>query len=274
MITQNLHTHSLWDDGQNTTDEMVRAAIAAGLTSVGFSGHSPLPFENDWVIPAGQLAGYRADVARLREAYAGKIEVFWGLEWDMLSETPLEGYDYVIGSIHYIPTGGPAVNVDNSPEETGRYLRKCFGGDADAAAKAYFKQYCALAGEEKVDIVGHFDLITKFDEQRHFFHPDSPAYKAAALEALEALAKADKIFEINTGAISRGFRTTPYPSRELLQALRRLGGRITIGSDAHSAAGIVCAFDAAERLALDCGFREIWRFDGKAFVPAGIGGLK
>ncbi len=86
--------------------------------------------------------------------------------------------------------------------------------------------------------------------------------------------KANKIFEINTGAISRGFRTTPYPSRELLETIAKMGGRITITSDAHSTSGIVCSFDLAEQLALDCGFREIWVFDGKTFAPAGIGEAK
>mgnify|MGYP001183478611 CR=1 FL=1 len=274
MITQNLHTHSVRDDGRNKLEDMVRAAISAGLTSVGFSGHSPLPFPNDWTIPAEYLADYRAEVQRLKKAYAGQIDVYCGLEWDLLSEMPSAEYDYIIGSIHHIPIAGSVINVDHSPEATWRYLGEQFGGNADAAAKMYFAQYAVLAAIEKVDIIGHFDLITKFDEQYHFFLTDSPVYRSAAMEALETLVKADKIFEINTGAISRGCRTTPYPSRELIEAVHMLGGRITISSDAHSADAIVCAFDQAERLALDCGFREIWEFDGKTFVPAGIGEAK
>ena len=36
---QNLHTHTVFGDGQNTAEEMVRAAIAAGCGSLGFSEH-------------------------------------------------------------------------------------------------------------------------------------------------------------------------------------------------------------------------------------------
>lgn len=274
MITQNLHTHSVRDDGRNRLEDMVRAAISADLTSVGFSGHSPLPFANDWTIPAEHLADYRAEVRRLKDAYAGRIDVYCGLEWDLLSETPSDDYDYIIGSIHHIPIEGMVINVDHSADATWRYLGECFGGNTDAAAKVYFAQYAVLAAMEQVDIIGHFDIITKFDEQYHFFRTDSAQYRAAALEAVETLVKAGKVFEINTGAISRGFRTTPYPSDELLRAINRLGGRITITSDAHSTTGIVCSFDQAEQLALECGFREIWEFDGKTFVPTGIGEAK
>ena len=37
---QNLHTHTTFCDGQSTPGELVRAALAAGLTALGFSGHS------------------------------------------------------------------------------------------------------------------------------------------------------------------------------------------------------------------------------------------
>ena len=266
MILQNLHTHSVWDDGRDTLEDMVRAAIATGLTSVGFSGHGPLPFPNGWAIPQERLAGYRAEVLRLKKAYAGQIDVYCGLEWDLLCAPPPEEFDYIIGSIHHIPMADSIVNVDCSPEETKRYLKTYFGGDPDAAAQAYFAQYAALAAVEAVDIVGHFDLITKFDEQCGFFNADSPAYRAAAAGALKTLVDADKIFEINTGAISRGFRTTPYPSAELLRIIRSLGGRVTITSDAHSTSGVACSFHEAEQLARDCGFRELWRLDEAKFV--------
>lgn len=271
MITQDLHTHSVRDDGQNKLEDMVRAAISAGLTSIGFSGHSPLLTPNDWTIPAKFLADYRAEAKRLKKAYAGKIDVYCGLEWDLMSELPADDYDYVIGSIHHIPLEGIVINVDNSPEATARYLGEEFGGNADVAAKMYFAQYALLAAIRQVDIVGHFDLITKFDEQYGFFNPDSPAYRAAALEALETLVSAGKIFEINTGAISRGYRTTPYPSRALLKAIQSFGGKITITSDAHCEKNVAYGFDEAERLALECGFREIMRLEGDVFVPTGIG---
>jgi len=273
MITQNLHTHSTFDDGQNTMEEMVRAAISAGLHSLGFSVHTPAPdgCAWEWAIAKERLPAYAQEARRLREAYRGRISVYHGAEWEMLSSIPPDGFDYVIGSIHHIVRGGEAYSVDASAYVTADCLARAFGGDADAAVEAYFAQYADLAQIEKVDIVGHFDLPTKFDEQRRFYDPDSPRFHAAALSAMDALNAAGKIFEINTGAIARGYRTAPYPSRALLLALKARGGRVAISADAHCAADVAFGFAEAEALARACGFTETWVFDGSGFVPAPLG---
>ena len=270
MIHQNLHTHSTFDDGQNTMEEMVRAAISAGLSSLGFSIHTPMPYPACWTIPSGRMADYIAEARRLRSAYQDQIAVLCGAEWDLYSAERALGFDYVIGSIHHIPGNDVLYGVDSTPEETRQYLRAF--GSADAAAEAYFRQYAALSKIEEVDIVGHIDLLTKFDEQGSFFQPDSARFLKAALEAVDVLIAAGKIFEINTGAISRGYRTTPYPSAALLGEIVRRGGRITISADAHRAQDVTCQFAESESLARACGATEIWQFNGKGFEPIPIGG--
>ena len=270
MFTQNLHTHSRFDDGQNTPEEMVLAAKKAGLTSIGFSVHTPLPFEDGWgwTITKERLPEYKAEVRRLKERYRGAIDVYCGAEWDMLSDQEFSGYDYVIGSIHHIFWKGEAYSVDAAAEHSARYLERVFRGDAETAAEAYFQQYEALAAVEEVDIVGHFDLLTKFNEQARLYDPESPRFQTAAERAMDALIARGKIFEINTGAISRGYRTTPYPSKTLLKKLHARGARITISADAHRTQDIAFGFEEAEALARDCGYREAWRFDKAGFAAA------
>ena len=46
-----------------------------------------------------------------------------------------------------------------------------------------------------------------------------------------------------------------------------MGGRVTVTADAHSAANVTFAFDAAEQAARDAGFTELWEFDGTGFIP-------
>lgn len=271
MIRQNLHTHSTFDDGQNTMEEMVRAAINAGLSSIGFSAHTPLPFSAFWTIEESRLPEYFAEARRLKRLYAGRIDVCCGAEWDMLSQVPLEEFDYVIGSAHHVPIGDELYCVDHNPEETAQYLKEFFDSDADAAAETYFAVAADLARIPQVDIVGHFDILTKFDDTHGFYRPDSPRYRAAALSAVDALVSANKIFEINTGAIARGYRKTPYPSRELLLELQKRGALVTISSDAHAAGEIAFGFAEAERLALECGFTEYWIYDSGAFAPVPLG---
>ena len=136
---QNLHAHSVFCDGKNTPEEMIRACLAAGMDSAGISIHSPLPFANGWAAKAENVAPFLAEMRRLKAAYAGRIAVYAGVEWDVLSDEKwLEPFDYAIGSAHFLPVGGdPAAypTVDDSPETTRRFLAEAFDGDSDAAAR-------------------------------------------------------------------------------------------------------------------------------------------
>lgn len=268
MFQQNLHTHSIFDDGQNTLEEMILAAKAAGLTSLGFSVHTPMPFDDGWgwTISQERLPDYQAEVQRLRERYLGEIAVYCGAEWEMLSDQEFSGYEYVIGSMHHILWEGEAYSVDAAAEHSARYLERVFRGDTETAAEAYFRQYETLAAVAEVDIVGHFDLLTKFNEQMQLYNPDSPRFQKAAEQAMDTLIAQNKIFEINTGAISRGYRTAPYPSQTLLEKLHARGARITISADAHRTQDVAFGFAEAEALACACGYREAWQFDGAQFI--------
>ena len=99
---------------------------------------------------------------------------------------------------------------------------------------------------------------------------DGHAYINAALEAVDRLAQHDVIFEINTGAMSRGYRSAPYPAAWLLSAMRERGCRICITSDSHSADTIVHAFPHAAALAEAAGFRETWVLAKDGFQPVGL----
>lgn len=270
MFRQNLHAHSTYDDGKATLRGMIEASMAAGLFSVGISVHSPLPYESGWGVYPDRLDEYITEMHALTREYTGRIDVFTGIEWDILTKTDLPRFEYVIGSVHHMPFGDPGPCVDHKAETTREIIETVYGGDADAMAEAYYAQYDAVANEPAVDIVGHIDLLTKFDEQMGFFTRQTGRYMNAALSAMEKLVGAGKIFEINTGAISRGYRTTPYPDRKLLGALREMGGRITISADAHHPSGAACAFDRAEALARDCGYTSAMVLrrmeDGARFV--------
>lgn len=258
MIKQNLHCHTTFDDGADTPEAMVNAAISAGLTSVGVSAHSPI-LGKAWCVSEENEPRFKAELRRLRERYRGQIEVYCGLEYDSRSAQRFEGYDYVIASVHALS----GTTIDNTIEEARQVIEHY--GSADAAACAYYAHCAQLADIAQADIVGHFDLLTKFDELHRLYDRGSKVYRDAAFAAMERLNVAGKIFEINTGAISRGYRSTPYPAPELLRHLNAIGGRITVSSDAHSAAAICCAFDKAEALAQSCGFTELWQFNGSGF---------
>lgn len=270
---QNLHTHTAFSDGKHTPEEMVLSAIRAGCLSLGFSDHSPMPPATDpdgWSMKAEKLPAYRAEILRLREAYAGKLDILLGLEQDIDSPPPEGAWDYLIGSVHGVWAGGCYLPVDESADAFDRAVREHFGGNCLAFARAYYRREAEAAGQTRCDVVGHLDLITKYNEGGRRFDESDPHYRAAALEALETLMERDMIFEINTGAMSRGCRTVPYPAPFLLEAIRQKGGRICITSDSHSTDTIVHAFPQAAALAEACGFREAWVLTKEGFQGADL----
>ena len=266
-MTQSLHTHSLFDDGKAAPEEMVRAAAAAGLKAFGSSLHSPIPDEG-WTCRPERVDEFKSEMRRLKNAYAEQLDVYCGVEYDLLSDRAyLQGFDYVIASVHGIPVNGAIWSMDDTRARSRRMIVLAFDGDADACAETYFRRVQTIAEIPEADVVGHFDLLTKFDEPEPLFDAGSPRYRHAALTAMEALVRAGKIFELNTGAVSRGYRTEFYPSNQLLRDLRDLGGKLTITSDSHAADTVVFGYAQAEQTARDAGFQELWQFDGRTFVP-------
>ena len=53
-LTSSTHNHTNLCDGRNTPDEMARAALEAGFTDFGFSGHSYAPFDLDYSVKSEQ----------------------------------------------------------------------------------------------------------------------------------------------------------------------------------------------------------------------------
>lgn len=254
-----VHTHSVLCDGENSLAEMAAAAYAAGLRVFGASGHSPTPIPHDEgnVLPADMTA-YREEVLRLRAAYEGRMEVLLGIEQDSCSRRPPPDWaEYWIGSVHnlYDPGTGKYHGIDWDTEKLAACREEMFGGDLAALLRRYYADVAAMAAR-KPTILGHLDLITKFNEGGALFDEEDPGYRRAALEALHAADPSATLLEINTGAMARGYRRTPYPARFLLREWRRMGGQVILSADAHSAAGIVYGYGAAAEWAGAAGFQR------------------
>ena len=234
-----VHTHSSLCDGTNSLSEMAWAAYEAGAVSFGASGHShtPAPVDEGCTLPL-DLTVYREEVLRLREEFAGRMDVLLGIELDSRSDMAFSpaDFDYWIGSVHHLYDGetGAYHSVDYTPDALVQGCRALCGGDFLTMAELYFKDVAQMAARRPT-ILGHIDLITKFNEGGRLFDTTDPRYVKAALGALDRLAERDVVFEINTGAMSRGYRTAPYPAPWLLRAMHERNLPICITSDTHSA---------------------------------------
>lgn len=232
MSINNYHTHSIYCDGKNAPEDLVREAIRLGCEELGFSGHSPLPGE-DWCMSPENAEAYRACVRALQEKYRGQLNILLGVEQDYFSVTPTEGYDYVIGSVHSICKDGEYLSVDDTVQIQIAAVEKHYGGDWYAYIEDYYELVGKVWEKTHCDIVGHFDLVTKFNEGNRLFDTAHPRYRRAALAALDRLCAHEVIFEINTGAIARGYRTEPYPESFLIEELQRRKMPLILSSDCH-----------------------------------------
>lgn len=255
MIRTNYHSHTSYCDGRNTADEMAAAAYAAGLVAWGFSGHGYTAYNEEYCMSRENTQRYIEDVRRLKGEYAGRMEIYLGVEYDAHGQRPDFPRDYTIGSLHEILVNGVYVSVDHTAEILERGVREQFGGDWYIMARSYFQQLASVRDITDCDFIGHCDLLTKFNEGGRCFDESDRRYRDMALEVLEYLCKQGGVFEINTGAMSRGYRSAPYPSEPLLRAIRDFGGAIVFSSDSHSADTVASYFDRAEALARRCGFR-------------------
>ena len=176
-----------------------------------------------------RAARYRRDIDALKKEYDGRMNILCGLELDYNSDVDTTPYDYVIGSVHNLYVDGKYRVIDHTAEDFTELLESHYQGSFHLLAEAYYACVADVARKTKADIIGHLDLITKFQDRLHL--PQDTAYCKLAFEAIHTLIPYGKPFEINVGAITRGYRTTPYPADVLLREIRKCGGSIIFTGD-------------------------------------------
>ena len=248
MMLSPFHLHCTFCDGKNTPEEMILEAMRLGCPEIGFSSHAFMAHESRWGMPPDVEKKYKAEILRLKDKYSGEIKVFMGIEYDWYSDFDISDYDYIIGSVHYIKKGDYFIPLDETADHHKAAIKEFYGGDADALAEEYYSMVSRLYEKMGCDIVAHIDLITKFNEREEIY-TETERYKSAAIDACTELSKKPVVFEINTGAISRGYRTTPYPAPFILDTLIGLGASLVITPDAHNKESILCRMkECAEQL--------------------------
>lgn len=243
-----LHVHSVFSDGRDTPRDIVVSAIEKGVKTLGFSDHSYTEFDERYCIQRDKQAEYIRTINELKNEFSDKIEILCATEQDFYSTVPTAGYDYVIGSVHYVLIDGEYIPVDETADILKQAADKYFSGDILSLCEAYFENVGKVYEKTKCDIVGHFDLITKFNEQEQLFDENDPRYIRAYRKAVDKIITDCKVFEINTGAISRGYRTTPYPSENIRSYIRQNGGKFILSSDSHQKETLCFKFDKFRNL--------------------------
>ena len=255
MILSNFHTHTSFCDGKDTPEELVLFAIEKGCSEIGFSGHSYVDFDERACMSPSDFEEYKREILALREKYGDKINILLGIEQDSYTKARAEGVDYIIGSVHYVFKDGEYLFVDFSREQQIEDVEKHYGGDFYAYVEDYYDEVGKLYEKTGCDIVGHFDLVTKFNENGDLFDVNHPRYIKAAEGALQKLLPAPVIFEVNTGAISRGYRKTAYLNDSLRSKIAESGRPFLLSSDCHAKENLLFGLDTEKEKLERAGYK-------------------
>ena len=259
----NLHTHTNFSDGKSTAEEVVQEAIRQGLTTLGFSDHSPVPFENTFAIKDNEVQNYVDTIKSLKEKYKDQIKIYCSMEMDFIPGIVKDfkktkealGLDYLIGSVHLV---GNDVDrlwfIDGSKYETyDEGLYNYYGGDIRKGVKAFFHQYNEMIETEEFDIVGHFDKIKMHNRDRYFSEEDK-WYRDLLLETLTLIKEKSLIVEVNTRGIYKKRSDDFYPSTWVLPIMRKMDIPVVISSDSHKAEELTLCFKEAELALASAGY--------------------
>jgi len=264
LTLSSAHVHTTFCDGKTPAPDMARTAYEKGFVSLGFSSHAPQDFDPGYCIDPSREEEYKALIRALQKEYAGRMPIYLGVERDLYACVSPEGYDYYLAAVHYFRhPDGHHTPIDGRPEDLKRYVDTFCGGDGLEMARRYFALLRDYVVSFRPPIVAHFDLVRKNNFALRLYDEESAAYRQMALDALRPMAETGALLEVNTGAIARGYLTTPYPAPFLLKAWKEWGGEVMVNSDCHNMLYLDCAFDEAEALLRSLGYDHAVRLGRK-----------
>jgi len=247
------HIHTIFSDGKKDLSDYVDEAVRRKIDEIGFSDHMHL---NKAVWPTmnfTDLPNYVNKITQLKKA--SKISIKMGLEVDFVPSKMNKlmrminkfNFDYLMGSVHFIGNW----TIDDE-KQIYKWKRK----NIDEVYQQYFALVQNMAKSELFDIVGHLDLVKKFN-----FRPKKDI-TSLLLETVEIISKSKMCVEVNTAGLRKPCREV-YPSEKLIKMCFDNGLPITLGSDAHSPEEIGTDFEKAINLLRKIGYVKIIRFTGR-----------
>lgn len=228
----NYHTHTTrCHHAQGEDEAYVQAALRAGFDALGFSDHTPWPFQSGYVsgIRMGMedLPGYIASIQSLKERYAGQLQIHIGLECeyfpryhDHLLRMREMGVEYFILGQHFT----------DSEEDTPYTAREC---KKDDGVLRYGESTANAIRTGLFRYVAHPDLF-----MRHRAEDWTPACVQAADMICQAVWEMRIPLEYNLAGLENQHdgQDCGYPSDCFWRYARKWGCSAILGVDAHSPA--------------------------------------
>lgn len=261
-VISDCHLHSSHSgDSDTPMEDMILQGINMGLTTMCFTEHNDFHYPESPDTPADMFLlntdSYLYDLARLKEKYADRIRLLFGVELGLQPEVMRENavyakshdFDFIIASSHLCHGCDP-------------YYPDFYEGRTEEEAYGeYFESIWEnIKKFSNFDVYGHLDYVVRYgpDRDKNYSYEK---YRDILDEILKLLLDKGKGIELNTGGIKSGMKDF-HPCMGALKRYRELGGEIiTIGSDAHDPRHIGNSFDRAAAVLKECGFEYYTIFE-------------
>ena len=275
------HVHTIYsDDSEYPMEEVVKDAIALGLSEICFTDHVDYGIKRDWDDPRGveyrrggpgeperipvvnvNYPEYAAEFGSLKEKYKDRISLKMGMEFGMQTHTIPQyeklfsayPFDFIILSVH---------QVEDKEFWTQDFQK---GRTQEEYNLRYYEEILELVRRyHNYSVLGHLDLISRYDKEGYF---PFERIRPVVAEILKTVIADGKGIEINTSSHRYGLRDLT-PSRDILRLYRDLGGEvITIGSDSHKKEHLGAYVRETMGEMKELGFKAYYTFDKMIPVP-------
>jgi histidinol-phosphatase (PHP family) len=262
------HSGEFCKHAKGGLEAVVQRAIEAGFSHYGLSEHVARYRDEDLfpeekalsISPDDLIRTFEAYVEHARELqarYADRIQLLVGFETERLPPddwaNTMRGarerlnIDYIVGSVHDVD----GFVIDYKPEHTNA-LAEQLGGMEELQVR-YFDALAELVTELKPEVVGHIDLVRKFDGETPSFGKRAWTHLERTLEAVRA---AGAVLDVNAATRRRGMGPV-YPLPAILERARAMGIGVTLGDDSHGAHDVGVGLDACMQAIAAAGYREV-----------------
>lgn len=278
MIWTNYHTHSNLCDGSASLEEYIEQAIKKNIPSLGFSGHAPIPYKNEWTMTLEKLEEYFRSLKKLKRYYDDQIEIYTGLEVDFIPDLCGPSYfnradlDFIIGSVHILGkyNEAEAWEIDYSDTKFKQGLELLFNNSIKGLVTKYYEHIAKMVLNDPPEIIGHLDLIKKFNVNNRYFDETDIWYKDLIYDTLSVISKSNCIVEMNTRGMYKGITNTLYPSSWIINECCKLKIPITLNADVHEPEELSKGYELAAKTIMEAGYREVFILKSRKWIPVGI----
>lgn len=257
------HVHSEYSKHANgSIEQVILSAISKGISVLTITDHAPFFLDSNNRLRKEEIYDYKENILSLKEKYLDKIKILVGLECDYFEDCfdynqEIIGSikpDYVIGSIHYIPSTNGIINVwdlnkINNPQ----------------VIDTYFNQLKGLIKSKQFDSIGHPDVLLRVI--------DSSLLKRYHYEIIDLLIENKLAYELNTSGLRKS-KYNPitnleysgewsYPCLDNIKYGIENKIDFVIGSDAHVPEDVGFGLDDILLKAQNIGLNKICYFENR-----------